>query len=117
MSEPTWVQTKVIQTIHQKQIEAHGGLPGLRAFDLLESALARPKNLYHYSDPKPELAALAASYSYGLVTNHPFVDGNKRTALIVCHLFLRLNQVDFVATQDEKYEVFMQLAQGNLSEQ
>ncbi|MEO5364573.1 MAG: type II toxin-antitoxin system death-on-curing family toxin [Magnetococcus sp. DMHC-8] len=88
----------------------------MRDEGLLESALARPVNRHAYGDPLPTLAELAASYAFGLARNHPFVDGNKRVAYVVCHLFLRLNGKRLVAANAEKYRMFLSLAQGNTEE-
>ncbi len=96
-------------TFDQK-ISEHGGLDGIRHRKPIESALARPKNLYLCSKPKASIAVLVASYTYGLTLNHPFVDGNKRTAFTVCRLFLKLNGLDLNANQTEKYKIFMKLA-------
>jgi death on curing protein len=84
---------------------------------MLSSALARPKNLFAYGDPRPDLAALAASYAFGIARNHPFVDGNKRTALVVCRTFLRLNGHDIEASETEKYLKFIGLAEGSIGEE
>ncbi len=116
MRELNWVRNDVVLAIHRRQLAEHGGGEGIRDDGLLESALSKPKSLYHYSNPKPSLAALAASYAYGIAMNHPFVDGNKRTALIVCQLFLHLNNAKLKTCQTEKYDTFMKLASGNLSE-
>jgi len=116
MVEPIWVRPDVIIAIHRRQSAEHGGKEGIRDAGLLESALGKPKNLYHYSNPKPALSGMAASYAYGIALNHPFVDGNKRTALIACQLFLRLNGVQITASQAEKYDTFIKLASGDLSE-
>ena len=80
------------------------------------SALARPINRYVYSSDAPDIPTLAASYAHGLSSNHPFVDGNKRTALVVCRTFMKLNGYDLKATQVEKYQTFLALAAGELSE-
>ena len=103
--------------IHHRQISEHGGSEGLRDEGLLASALARPQNVLAYAQPPPDLAALAATYAYGLARNHPFVDGNKRTALVAARTFLLLNAVNLEANQDEKYLTFIQLAQGTLTEE
>jgi len=116
MPKPVWVRDDVVLAIHRRQIAEHGGLEGLRDIKLLESALAKPKNLYRYSNPKATIPMLAAGYAYGLTQNHPFVDGNKRTAFTVCRLFLRLNGMDLSASQEEKYKIFMKLASGKLTE-
>jgi len=116
MAEPAWVRTDVVLAIHQRQLADHGGTEGLRDDTLLESAVARPKNLWAYGDPRPDLAALAASYAFGIVKNHAFVDGNKRTALVTCRTFLLLNGFDLKVSQEEKYLTFLKLAEGEIDE-
>jgi death-on-curing protein len=116
MSEPRRVRDGVVLAIHRRQLAQHGGSAGVRDLGLLASALARPQNLFAYAQTPPDLAALAASYAFGLVRNHPFVDGNKRTALVVLRTFLRLNGRDLVATQEEKYRAVLALADGQMSE-
>jgi len=91
-------------------------MAGVRDVGLLESALARPKNLWAYGDPKPDLAALGASYAFGIVKNHPFLDGNKRTGFVVLRTFLLINGCDVEALQKEKYLTFLSLASGGLDE-
>lgn len=115
-TEPVWLRNDVVLAIHRRQLAEHGGSSGIRDEGLLASALAKPKNLLAYADEPPDLAALAASYAFGLVRNHPFVDGNKRTAYVACRTFLLLNGADFEATQEEKYLTFLSLAEGTLSE-
>lgn len=120
MSRPknvVWVREDVVLAIHLRQLAEHGGGEGIRDEGLLQSALARPQNLLAYSALSPDLASLAAAYAYGIARNHPFVDGNKRTALIVSRLFLLLNGMDLVATQEEKYSTFLALAANELSEE
>lgn len=117
MSEPVWIKDDVVLAIHRRQLAEHGGGEGVRDSGLLDSALNKPKNLYHYNNPEPGLAALAASYAYGIARNHPFIDGNKRTAFVVCRLFLKLNGANLTASQEEKYNTFLKLAAGDLSEQ
>ncbi len=117
MSEPIWILDDVVVAIHRRQLAEHGGGDGIRDQGLLASALEKPKNLYQYSEPKPDLAAMAASYAYGICRNHPFVDGNKRTAFVICHLFLKLNGKAIHAPQEEKYQIFMDLAAGDMSEE
>jgi death-on-curing protein len=112
-----WVREDVVLAVHLRQLAEHGGGEGIRDEGLLQSALARPQNLLAYSAASPDLASLAAAYAYGIARNHPFVDGNKRTALIVARLFLLLNGMDLVATQEEKYSTFLALAAGELSEE
>lgn len=111
-----WVREDVVLAVHLRQLSEHGGGEGVRDEGLLQSALARPQNLLAYGDPPPDLSGLAAAYAYGIARNHPFVDGNKRTALIVARLFLLLNGVNLIATQEEKYSTFLALAAGELSE-
>jgi death-on-curing protein len=89
----------------------------LRDEGLLQSALARPKNLLAYTEPKPDVAALAASYAFGITHNHPFIDGNKRTAYVAMRLFLQLNDKDIEAEQEDKYQTFIKLAEGSLTEE
>ena len=115
MKEPVWLRTDVALAIHARQIAEHGGDDGIRDLSLLESALARPRNLFAYSDA-PDLAQLAASYAHGLSSNHPFVDGNKRVAWVACRTFLRLNGHDVAAPADQKYLAMIQLARGELTE-
>ncbi len=112
-----WVREDVVLAIHLRQLAEHGGGEGIRDAGLLQSALARPQNLLGYGDPPPDLAGLAAAYAFGIARNHPFVDGNKRTALIVARLFLLLNGMDLVATQEEKYSTFLTLAASELPEE
>lgn len=126
-AEPVWVREDVALAIHQRQLAEHGGTEGVRDLGLLASAMARPHNLLAYGaqdaqdaqDPStpPDLAALAAAYAFGIARNHPFVDGNKRVALVVARTFLLLNGVDLVASQQEKYVTFLRLAEGRLSEE
>ena len=116
MAEPVWVRHDVVLAIHRLQLAEHGGSDGVRDDGLLDSALARAKYRYAYTDPRPDLATLAASYAYGLSSNHPFVDGNKRTSLVVCRTFLALNDCRFEAPQAELYESFLSLARGDLGE-
>ena len=116
MQEPSWLRYDVIIAIHQMQIAEHGGKQGVRDEGLLKSALDRPLNAYHYQEPKPDLAFLAASYAYGIARNHPFIDGNKRTAFVALRLFLKINQLDLKASQQDKYTIIMKLASGRLSE-
>ena len=117
MAQIVWLLEETVIAIHQRQISEHGGSEGLRDEGLLASALARPQNVLAYAQPPPDLAVLAAAYAYGIARNHPFVDGNKRTALVAARTFLLLNGVNLEANQDEKYLTFLQLAQGSLPEE
>ena len=116
MKQLIWLLEETIIAIHQRQIAEHGGGDGLRDEGLLLSALARPQNLFAYGQPPPDLAALAAAYAYGIARNHPFVDGNKRTALVAARTFLLLNGANLQAGQDEKFLTFQRLAEGSLTE-
>lgn len=109
------VSTNAVYAMHKRQIAEHGGTDGLRDEGLLLSALARPENLQAYGE-NVDLTAMAASYAFGIAKNHPFLDGNKRTALVVAVTFLNLNGYDFDAPSGETYTVFLQLAEGTLSE-
>jgi death-on-curing protein len=103
--------------MHNEALIQHGGAEGVRDHGLLESAMARPKNLFAYSNPEPSLGRLAASYAKGIVANHPFLDGNKRTAFTVSVTFLRLNGLVLTATQDDRYRIFLGLAEGTVTEE
>ena len=115
--EPPWVRLDAVLAIHRRQLSEHGGLDGIRDQGMLESALGRPTNKYSYESPKPSLAQLAAAYAFGIANNHPFIDGNKRTAFVVCELFLRLNKQGIEASAEGKYIIFLSLADGTLSEE
>ncbi|MHC4671505.1 MAG: type II toxin-antitoxin system death-on-curing family toxin, partial [Planctomycetota bacterium] len=110
MKEPIWIRDDVVRAIHSRQLSEHGGQEGIRDEGLLDSALTRPRSKLNYSSSEPDLAELAASYAYGLSQNHPFIDGNKRTAYVACRTFLILNGRDIVAPQEEKVLIFLQLA-------
>lgn len=91
MDPPEWIVDEIVYQFHQRQLAEHGGQEGIRDEGMLLPALSRPKQLFQYGDPPPDLCALAASYAFGLAKNHPFVDENKRTAAVACELFLLLN--------------------------
>lgn len=112
--EPVWLDPAVIHAVHEEQLAEHGGGSGLRDAGLLESALARPRQLAAYG--QPDLAALAASYGYGLARNHPFVDGNKRTAFVAVELFLALNGVDLLADDAACVLTMLSIAAGDIDE-
>lgn len=109
-----WIEPSVVYAIHEEQLAQHGGSPGLRDQGLLESALARPQNLA--SRGKPDVAACAAAYGYGLSRNHPFVDGNKRTAFVAVELFLFLNGYALEATDTDCVLTLLGVAEGSISE-
>ncbi|ATS38170.1 MULTISPECIES: type II toxin-antitoxin system death-on-curing family toxin [Xanthomonas] len=111
-----WIERPLVLAIHDRQLAEHGGGSGVRDDALLDSALARPKQLSAYGDPPPDLAALAASLAYGLARNHPFVDGNKRTAAVACETFIVLNGAALQAGDLELYGFYIGLAEGSLDE-
>jgi death-on-curing protein len=114
MPEPVWIGLDVVLAIHDEQLAEHGGHPGVRDRGLLESVMARPRNQFAYG--QASIARLAASYAFGISRNHPFLDGNKRTSLVVAELFLQLNGLDFSATDAECVTTFLRLAAGELTE-
>jgi death on curing protein len=109
-----WVTMEVALAAHDEQIAEHGGGAGVRDLNLLESAMPRPQNLAAYGEP--DVAALAAAYAFGIARNHPFIDGNKRTAAVVSELFLALNGRALTASDAELVVTFLALASGDLSE-
>lgn len=117
MNEPIWVSEALARAIHARQIAEHGGDDGIRDADLLTSAFGRPRNLFAYEGESVDLARLAAAYLYGVVQNHPFVDGNKRVGLVVCGLFLRLNGHRLSASLGDLYMLVIGIATGELGEQ
>lgn len=110
-AEPRWPSKEALIALHDRSLALHGGAPGLRDEGLLESALARPLNLFHYEDVE-DICALAASYLVAVVSNHPFTDGNKRAAFLACGLFLRLNGRRLVAEQAEAARMVLAVAAG-----
>ncbi len=114
MSDWAWLDLDAALAAHAEQLAEHGGPDGVRDLGALESALARPANLAAYG--APDAAALAATYAFGIARNHPFVDGNKRTAAVVSVGFLFLNGFEFSATPAELTVAFLALAAGELTE-
>lgn len=115
MSEPwEWIEHATVLAIHEEQLVLHGGASGLRDSGLLESALARPQQLASYSEH--DVYELAAAYASGIARNHPFVDGNKRTAWVVARLFLLLHGLDRSADDEQSYLTMLSLAAGELSQ-
>ena len=114
MTEPVWLDLEVVLAIHDEQLAEHGGQPGVSDRGLLESAVARPRNQYAYGEHS--LARVAASYAFGISRNHPFLDGNERTSLVVAELFLELNGSELTATDAQCVTTFLQLAAGDLTE-
>ncbi len=111
-----WITRELALAIHERQLAEHGGGIGVRDETLLESALARPQQQYVYGDPPLDLASLAASLAFGLSRNHPFVDGNKRTAAVACEVFVVLNGGTLDASDDALYAQYIALAEGSLDE-
>ena len=111
-----WITRALALAIHDRQLSEHGGGSGVRDEALLDSALARPHQRYAYGDPPPDLADLAASLACALAKNHPFVDGNKRTAHVCYYVFLALNDGHLDAPLDEMYVKMLGLAEGSLDE-
>jgi death-on-curing protein len=115
MDEPIWIDKPEILIVHSMQLAEHGGSDGIRDESLLDSALAKPRNVFADAD-SATLPRLAASYTFGLARDHAFIDGNKRTALVVSEGFLRLNGVKIISTPEDKYLTSLHLADGSLSE-
>jgi death-on-curing protein len=116
MGTPIWMEKEEVIIIHDLQLAEHGGAEGIRDEGLLDSSLARPKNLLPYAEKAVSLTQMAAAYAYGIAANHPFVDGNKRTALVVSFTFLELNGMEVSAGQEDVYMTFFLLAQGKVGE-
>lgn len=114
--QPRWLNRVVVDAIHNDQLREHGGLPGTRDQNALESALARPQQKWHYED-RIDVMALAASYAFGLVRNHPYRDGNKRIGFLTMVTFLGVNGCDFSATDAEVVAEILALAAGTVSEE
>jgi death-on-curing protein len=112
--KPVWIDLEVVLAIHDEQLAEHGGQAGVRDRGLLESALARPQNQFSYGEHA--LTRLAASYAFGISRNHPFLDGNKRTSLVVAELFLDQNGQELTASDAECVTAFLALAAGDLTE-
>lgn len=115
-ADPVWLEMAAVIQLHGEQLAEFGGMAGLRDAGLLASALDRPKNVWAYTSPKPDAVRLAASYAFGLVKNHPFVDGNKRASLIACHTFLIANGLMLEAPQQEQAGAILDLAAGTIDE-
>jgi death-on-curing protein len=111
---PQWIDLSVVLAIHEQQIAEHGGSLGIRDLGMIESALGRPRNLLLYNNP--DIFDLAAAYGYGLVQNHGFIDGNKRTAYVVTRLFLVMNGYDIRASAVEKVITFEKIGKGEIDQ-
>jgi death-on-curing protein len=116
MDDPIWISKTLARAIHSRQLAEHGGADGVRDEGLLDSALSRPRHLFAYEQPTPEIPALAAAYAFGIAKNHAFIDGNKRTAAVVCETFLALNGYTLNADDADMYPVFLGLAAGSMGE-
>lgn len=114
-TSPIWAMHEAVIAIHKRQIAEHGGGTGIRDIGLLESALAKPKNAFSYGDEQLSIPSLASAYAYGIAKNDPFVDGSKRTSLIISLLFLELNNWELLCDAENLYGTFMKLADGSLS--
>jgi death on curing protein len=113
VTEPVWLNRVMVEALHADQIREHGGQGGLRDEGLLESALARPRHVWSY-EPDAGLPRLAGEYGFGLARNHPFLDGNKRTAFVAMNVFLILNGMEIEAAEAEVVDVMLRLAAGSL---
>ena len=113
--EPLWIEERDVQAIHDRLAAVHGGTLGLRDRGLLQSALARPRQHHAYAE-SADIVAMAALYTAGIVRNHPFVDGNKRTGFVVGVLFLELSRFDFKANEEDATHAVWDLAAGTLDE-
>ena len=115
MTDPIWIDARDALLLHDRLLALHGGAAGVRDDGLLQSALARPQQHYAYADT-PDLIEMATVYTAGIVRNHPFVDGNKRTGFVVGILFLELNGYRFTATQERAAQAVIELVAGTLDE-
>lgn len=111
-----WLLDHAVLAMHRQQLAEHGGLDGIRDPGMLDSALAKPKHLASYGGDEVDLAALAAAYAAGIAKNHPFLDGNKRTAAVACETFVMINGGWITATEAEFCTVVLALADGSLDE-
>lgn len=116
MDDPRWLTRKIVDALHEDQLQQHGGLPGVRDEGAVESALARPKHLQTYGDD-PGVHRLAAAYGVGLARNHGYRDGNKRTAFMAMYVFLRLNGQQIDAEEAVIVDLMKAVAQGNCEEE
>jgi len=115
MTEPVWLEVADALAVHERVLAIHGGPEGTRDESLLASALARPRQMFSYAEA-PDTADLAAAYAFGIVRNHPFVDGNKRTAFVLAVLFLELNGYRFNANEEDAALTMIGLAGGDIEE-
>ena len=115
MSFWVWIDPTVVEAVHEAQLAEHGGIVGVRDAGLLASALARPENLAAYGSP--DVASLAAAYGFGISRNHPYLDGNKRTAFVAVELFLALNGYALVADDASCVMTMLAVASGEITEE
>ncbi|MES1199790.1 MAG: type II toxin-antitoxin system death-on-curing family toxin [Pseudomonadota bacterium] len=115
MSEPLWLDLRSVKVMHDEQLAEHGGLAGLRDAGLVDSALARPRNAWSYG--QSDFVALATLYASGVMRNHPFVDGNKRTGFLAAYAFLYVNGVEIIADEAEVVVQCLALAASEINEQ
>jgi death on curing protein len=115
VKEPRWLTRDIVVALHDESLAQFGGPEGLRDEALLESALARPRQRFAYG-AKPSLAELAAAYGYGIIRNHPFVDGNKRTGLLCVAVFLHINGLELCPDEVDEVRIILALATGELPE-
>ena len=113
--EPVWLDARDANAVHDRQLAEHGGGSGIRDAGLLDSALMRPVNRWNYGED--DLAALAAGYAFGVARNHPFIDGNKRTAWVLARLFLAMNGCRLKFTPSDAIQMMLALAAGDLPEE
>jgi death-on-curing protein len=116
MKEPVWLEVNEVNAIHLTLLSTHGGAEGTRDEGLLEAAVACPQQLFSYGDPEPDICALAAAYTTGVVRNHPFVDGNKRTGFLAAYTFLGVNGLELTASEVEATSMVLALAAGEMEE-
>jgi death-on-curing protein len=116
VKEPVWIDERDVLALHDRLLAFEGGAAGLRDRGLLQSALARPRQLQAYGD-KPGIVQMAAAYTAGIVRDHPFVDGNKRTGFVVGVLFLELNGYRFTASEEDAAQAVLSLAAGAIKEE
>ena len=114
MTEPVWITKLEVLAIHGRQLAEHGGAPGIRDTGSLESAIARPQQIYAYGDP--DIVDPATAYTAGIVRNHPFIDGNKRTGFVIGVLFVELNGRRFTGAEPDATQAVLDLAAGEMSE-
>jgi len=114
VKEPRWISREVVLAIHEQSLAQYGGSAGIRDEGLLDSALGRPQNLFAYE--QPSIFAMAAAYASGIIRNHPFIDGNKRTGFVVCAVFLERNGYELVASEEDATLTTLALAASEIKE-